>query len=174
MPAALAAARPEPIELLAKARTMIASTFCTANELMPAFAWSALAWVSTTLTSQPAAFAASVAPAITATLSASLAIRATMPRVFASTPATVEISAAEAVMNKDSAAAKMRVMFDPPLFDVFVVAPARRASASASTRPDRIERYQRTSRAMSEGVIITVMANPLGQIVSILSALRAK
>jgi hypothetical protein len=36
--------------------------------------------VSTTLTSQPAAFAASVAPAITATLSASLAIRATMPR----------------------------------------------------------------------------------------------
>ena len=125
MPAALAAARPEPIELLAKARTMIASTFCTANELMPAFAWSALAWVSTTLTSQPAAFAASVAPAITATLRASLAIRATMPRVFASTPATVEISAAEAVMNKDNATARMRVMFDPPLFDVFVAAPAR-------------------------------------------------
>lgn len=123
MPAALAAARPEPIELLAKARTMIASTFCTANELMPAFAWSALAWVSTTLTSQPAAFAASVAPAITATLRASLAIRATMPRVFASTQATVEISAAEAVMNRDNATARMRVMFDPPLFDVFVAAP---------------------------------------------------
>src|ERR1700735_2082571 len=133
IPAALAAAKPEPIELLAKARTMIASTFCTANELMTAFAWSALAWVATTLTAQPAAFAASVAPAITATLSASLAIRATMPRVFASTPATVEISAAEAVMNKDNATARMRVMFDPPLFDVFFCRPARM----------RIERYQR-------------------------------
>jgi hypothetical protein len=31
-----------------------------------------------------------------------------------------------------------------------------------------------SSRAMSEGLIITVMANLLGQIVSILSALRAK
>jgi hypothetical protein len=59
-----------------------------------------------------------------------------MPRVFASTPAIVEISAAEAIMNKDNAAARMRVMLDPPLFDVFVVAPARRTSASASTRPD--------------------------------------
>jgi hypothetical protein len=107
---------------------------------MPAFAWSALACVSTTLTSQPAAFAASVAPAITATFRASLAIRATMPRVFASRPTTVEISAAEAVMNKDNAAARMRVMFDPPLFDVFVVAPARRTSASTSTHRMRIER----------------------------------
>jgi hypothetical protein len=93
---------------------MIASTFCTANELMPAFAWSALAWVSMTLTSHPAALAASVAPAITATLSASLAMSATMQSVFASRHEIVEIRAAEAVMNKDSASDKTRFFFDPP------------------------------------------------------------
>ena len=92
MPAALAASRPEPIELDAKASTKIASTFCTAKLLIAALAWSALAWVSITLTSQPAAFAALVAPPITSMLSASLASSATMPSVFASACHSVSIA----------------------------------------------------------------------------------
>jgi hypothetical protein len=38
-----------------------------------------------------------------------------MPSVFASRPETVEISAAEAVMNKDNAAAKTRVILILPI-----------------------------------------------------------
>ena len=65
----------------------------TAKLRIAALAWSALAWVSVTFTSQPAFLAASVAPLITAMLSASLASRATMPRVLASAAAGLPTTA---------------------------------------------------------------------------------
>jgi hypothetical protein len=74
---------PEPIELLANARTKMASTCSTTNVFIAALALSALACVSMTLTFQPAALAASVAPPITSMFNASLARSATMPSVFA-------------------------------------------------------------------------------------------
>jgi hypothetical protein len=96
-----------------------------------------------------------------------------MPSVFASTPAAVEISAAEAVRARDNAEARIRVMFDPPIFDVFVVDP-KDSLPSGSTPIKMLRGIRGASRAMSEGVIITVMAISPGQGISILSSVRAK
>ena len=181
MSAAFAAAMPAPIEVLAKANTKIASTFCTAKVLIAAFAWSALACVSTTLTSHPAAFAASVAPAITAMLSASLARSATIPRVLASRPVTALTKTPDAT-NK-TLSVRIRMLFTaflPDRPDASESALARRCGPSFALRAllncDRRSRTdsRRAREEMRESELITVMAIPLGRTDSLLRPSDAK
>jgi hypothetical protein len=80
----------------------MASTCSTAKVLIAALALSALACVSMTLTSHPAALAASVAPPITSMFNASLAKSATMPRVLASAAPLANRAQAKAAAAKNN------------------------------------------------------------------------